>query len=490
MTSMKDSASLRIPKTVGNYNPQHCLEFLEKFDVELRDTWPEMHTFVHELVVLHLGSGKKILRDSGDITLIEGAAESSQGLATPRRPATRSRTAPIPASPPARATSGTALSSTQRETYIHMPAVWASWNKLLASFIRMAFPEAARRTIVRVCGDDGLYTLEHLEARGRAAAGSAFQLTLLNKLELRQRRGVGTPTVANWELYAQELHSLATSSGGVDEAQLLIRLRAGVYALPDTISTRAVDASASATTPDALVTAVSAFLEAEEIRTALTASYRAATDPRHDATSAPPHPALAASLSDDGLLPALAAGMQRIWDPARHRPCSQRGQPGCTDGRHFDFDCPRRRDPPMNVTPGGQPPRSTAAVWSAMDHSACLNWRRGREGCDGRHHLPQCPLPPLPRTAGAVALEDEDAPPPPPAPALTVTPTISAAEADFAELFSLAGPAEMRMPALTVRTVHDDVSRCDGCDDHDGYATASECGDDSDTYVLADEDSS
>ena len=144
----------------------------------------------------------------------------------------------------------------------------------------------------------------------------------------------------------------------------------------------------------------------------------------------------------------------------------------------------------MNVTANGQPPRPTAAVWSAMDHSACLNWRRGREGCDGRHHLPQCPLPPLPRTAGAVALEDEDAPPPPPAPALTVTPTISAAEADFAELFSLAGPAEMRMPALTVRTVHDDVSRCDGCDDHDGYATASECGDDSDTYVLADEDSS
>ena len=76
-----------------------------------------------------------------------------------------------------------------------------------------------------------------------------------------------------------------------------------------------------------------------------------------------------------------------------------------------------------------------------MDHPACLNWRRGREGCDGRHHLPQCPLPPLPRTAGAVALEDEDAPPPPPAPALTVIPTISAAEADFAKLFSLVGPA-------------------------------------------------
>ena len=165
--------------------------------------------------------------------------------------------------------SGTALSSTQRETYIHMPAVWASWNKALASFIRMAFPEAACRTIVRVCGGNGLYTLEHLEARGRAAAGSAFQLTLLNQLELRQRRGVGQPTVTNWEQYAQDLHSLATSSGGVDEAQLLVRLRAGVYALPEAISSRAVDAPAAATTPDALIAAVSSFLEAEELRTAL-----------------------------------------------------------------------------------------------------------------------------------------------------------------------------------------------------------------------------
>ena len=489
---MKDSASLRIPKTVGNYAPQHCLEFLEKFDIELRDTWPEMHTFVHELVVLHLGSGKKILRDSGDISLIEGAAEATQGLATPRRPATRARTATIPPSPPARSTSGTALSSTQRETYIHMPAVWTSWNKILASFVRMAFPEAARRTIVRICGDDGLYTLEHLESRGRAATGSALQLSILHQLELRQRRGIGEPTVANWEQYHQDLHSLSTSAGGIDEPQLMTRLRAGVYALPEPLSSRAVDASAAATTSESLVAAVSSFLESEEIRSALAASYRTAAP----APPLPlPHPAMAASALDDGLLPALATGMPRVWDPARHRECSQRGQPGCPDGRHFDFDCPRRRDPSMNVTARGQPPASSqpprqTAVWSPMDHPACLNWRRGREGCDGRHHLPQCPLPPLPRTAGAVALKDEDAPPPPPAPALTVIPTISAAEADFAKLFSLVGPAEMKLPALTVRTVLDDTMRCGGCDDYDGYETASECGDDSDTYVLADEDSS
>ena len=40
MTPMKDSASSRTPKTVGNYHPQHRLESLEKFDIELRDTWP------------------------------------------------------------------------------------------------------------------------------------------------------------------------------------------------------------------------------------------------------------------------------------------------------------------------------------------------------------------------------------------------------------------------------------------------------------------
>ena len=147
----------------------------------------------------------------------------------------------------------------------------------------------------------------------------------------------------------------------------------------------------------------------------------------------------------------------------------------------------------MNVTPSGkppphgQPPRQTTA-WTAMDHSACLNWRRGRDGCDGRHHLPQCPLPPLPRTAGAVApadLEDD-----PPTPALTVVPVAqSPAERDFAALFSPAGPTMATLPALHV-TAADDAPCCGGCDDYDGYETASECGDDSDTYVLADEDSS
>ena len=45
------------------------------------------------------------------------------------------------------------------------------------------------------------------------------------------------------------------------------------------------------------------------------------------------------------------------------------------------------------------------------------------------------------------------------------------------------------LPALHVTAVADDASRCGGCDDYDGYETASECGNDTaDTCVLADED--
>ena len=48
----------------------------------------------------------------------------------------------------------------------------------------------------------------------------------------------------------------------------------------------------------------------------------------------------------------------------------------------------------------------------------------------------------------------------------------------------------MKLPALTVRAVATYIPHCGGCDDYDGYETASECDDASDTCVLADEDSS
>ena len=55
-----------------------------------------MHTFIHEgMFVVHLGSGKKIIRDHADITVVEAGDAATAGLATPRRPATRSRTASL-----------------------------------------------------------------------------------------------------------------------------------------------------------------------------------------------------------------------------------------------------------------------------------------------------------------------------------------------------------------------------------------------------------
>eukprot|EP00966_Prymnesium_polylepis_P153625 3547428-Prymnesium_polylepis.1 len=52
----------------------------------------------------------------------------------------------------------------------------------------------------------------------------------------------------------------------------------------------------------------------------------------------------------------------------------------------------------MNVGTDGRTaappaPPGAAAMWAPFEHPPCTNWRRGREGCDGRHHLPQCPLP-------------------------------------------------------------------------------------------------
>ena len=499
MTTMKaDPSSIRTPKTKGSYSPQHCLTFLEQFDAELRDDWPDMHTFVHEMHIVHLGSGKKVLRDPADIAVIEGADAATTGLATPRRPATRSRIAAT-ATPPARTTSTAALSNAQKDIYLHLPAVWHAWNKNLAAFARKAFSAEVRRALIRLCGDDGLGILEHIEARGRASKGSAFQLSLLLDLDERQRRGVGEPTVSNWEAYAQDIQSIATGAGGIDDDQLLIRLRAGVYAFPESICSRAVDAADAVSTPTEVVSAVSHFLEQEQLRRTLTAAYRG---------DRPPATAPADPTTDK---PWPATDIPRRWDAARHRPCTHQDAQGC-DGRHFDFQCPatrtaaavtagdpspalaaqRGRDPPMNVSSSGRPQQPSAtASWSPFEHPACLNWRRGREGCDGRHHLPQCPLP---RPVAAV-----DDVTPAPAPALTVIPAheTSAAERDFSALFGIGPAVATFRPVLSVAGAycaetdgdykHAGVQPDGACFDCDGYETASEDGDSCGSYELADE---
>ena len=472
MTSMKvDTSSSRTPKTAGKYDPQHCLIFLEQIDLELRDDWPEMHSFIHDGVVLHLGSGKKIPRDQAEITaVIEAADTAVAGLATPRRPATRSRT-DHPLSP--RASTTTGLTNSQKESYLLMPAVWHAWNKALAAFLRKAYPQATRRVLLRVCGDDGLHILEHLEQRGRAASGTALQLAMHDQLGQRELRGVGQPTVPNWESYAQDLQSIATA-GGLPDDQLLVRLRAGVYGFPAAISDRAITASESASDPAGVISAVTAFLEKATLQETIAANRRATPDHRA-ALAVEPSPALAAD--------EITARLRR----------EQRGPPPNRP--------PGPPDPRMNVQMGADgrtatppAPPGVAAMWAPFEHPPCANWRRGREGCDGRHHLPQCPLPrpTLAVTDAEHALLAEL--PSPPTLVATTAAVTSPATLDFSALFSTPSPVQMNLashptPVVTVAATPSAVviaPKCAPCDEYDGYVTASES-DDYDSYELADE---
>ena len=475
MASMKvDTSSSRTPKTAGNYDPQHCLIFLEQIDLELRDDWPEMHSFIHEGVVLHLGSGKKIPRDQAEITSVVEAADTAvAGLATPRRPATRSRV-DHPLSP--RASTTTALTNAQKDAYLLMPAVWNAWNKSLAAFLRKAYPQATRRILLRICGDDGLHILEHLEQRGRAASGTALQLAMHDQLNQRELRGVGQPTVSNWESYSQDLQSIATA-GGLPDDQLIVRLRAGVYGFPAAVSDRAIAASESASDPAGIISAVTAFLEKATLQETLAARRRAA-----DLAAAPRDPRATLAVEPT---PALAAD-----EVASRLRREQRGAPPPQPP-------PGRPDPRMNIDISGRAPSappSVAAMWAPFEHPPCANWRRGREGCDGRHHLPQCPLPrpTLAVTDAEHALLAEL--PSPPTPVATTVAVTSPATRDFSALFSTASPVLMTLapdptPVVTVAAAPSAVAaapKCAPCDEYDGYVTASES-DDYDSYELADE---
>jgi hypothetical protein len=101
------------------------------------------------------------------------------------------------------------------------------------------------------------------------------------------------------------------------------------------------------------------------------------------------------------------------------------------------------------------PADSRSYMWNPAEHSPCLNWIRGRDGCNGRHFLPQCPLP---RLAGAVTLTAEDTPAPPelaPAAILTAVPAepVAAAARNFSSLF-MGGPCEIdRHGSISVLSV-------------------------------------
>ena len=71
-------------KTQGDYSPAACHPFLENFDLELFETNPDLHTFVHENFVTQNSSGKRAIGDVGDIDAIESpvAPPSSQAGST------------------------------------------------------------------------------------------------------------------------------------------------------------------------------------------------------------------------------------------------------------------------------------------------------------------------------------------------------------------------------------------------------------------------
>jgi hypothetical protein len=126
-------------------------------------------------------------------------------------------------------------------------------------------------------------------------------------------------------------------------------------------------------------------------------------------------------------IPALAAGYHR--DPSKSR---------------------------ANMPEGGWSERSQQTPrWVAAEHGPCLNWTCGRDGCDGRHHLKQCPLPSQATTAAAVTAAgyyDADPEPPPPYhPALTVEIAPAPAARDFSALFMGNSPLQA---VLKVDMIH------------------------------------
>ena len=101
---------------------------------ELRDYYPELHTFLTENAVVHYQSGKRIVGDEDDITVLESPSTAPPGLATPKR-----RTPPSPVAPAAH------LSTTQKEKYLSSPAVVQSYDKCIGSLTRRTMTDEYAR---------------------------------------------------------------------------------------------------------------------------------------------------------------------------------------------------------------------------------------------------------------------------------------------------------------------------------------------------------
>ena len=410
MSSTALIANIRKPLSQCGYQPAQCPSFLVDFLIELRDFYPEFYAFLVHNTIVHLGTGKHIIADIADIAAIE-ATPTVSVMATPKRRAGISRT---PSSPSATLY----LNKDQKASYEYAPAVVQRFDGGFAALVSQCMQTtAARNALYKACGPSGRAMILHLEERGKGAIGTPLHMLALHRLNLRQMAGVEPPVTSDsWAAYASELEHFAASAGGVPDEIMVNHLRMALYAFTDAdLRSDTIKAAATVTTAIDVTTAVATAIDTHTLTVLLTTRMR-------DPTAANPRATLAVTDAQTDTLTALYA--QRRPDPPKA-------------GASFD------RHPPAHNHADAR----TKYVWAAAQDPPCLNWIRSREGCDGRHHLPQCPLPRLPAASGvgAVALEldAEDSFPHPfprrdPALVLTapaVTAPAPAAAVSFSQLF-------------------------------------------------------
>ena len=409
-TSSALIANIRKPLSQCGYQPAQCPSFLVDFLIELRDFYPEFYAFLVHNTIVHLGTGKHIIADIADIAAIE-ATPTVSVMATLKRRAGISRT---PSSPSATLY----LNKDQKASYEYAPAVVQRFDGGFAALISQCLTTvAARNAIYKACGPSGRAVILHLEERGKGAIGTPLHMLAIQRLNLRQMTGVELPVSSDtWAAYASELEHFAASAGGIPDDTMVSHLRMALYAFPDAdLRSETIKAAAAVTSPIDVITAVATAIDTHTLTVMLATRMR-------DPTAANPRATLAVTDAQTDTLTALYA--QRRPDPPKA---------GATFDRH----------PPAHNHADAR----TKYVWAAAQDPPCLNWIRSREGCDGRHHLPQCPLPRLPAASGvgAVALEldAEDSSPHPfprrdPALVLTapaVTAPAPAAAVSFSQLF-------------------------------------------------------
>ena len=207
----------------------------------------------------------------------------------------------------------------------------------------------------------------------------------LSQLNQRQLRGVEHPiTSTTWPQYAEDLEQFAAGAGGIKDTAMANHLRMTLYTFQDTVLRLSVlTAAAGIADPLDLSNAVSAAIDTHCLTLDLTAQQH------HGGVMQPGQATLMVNPGNpDDATPVLYG--QRRPDPPKHfhdPATAQRPLPHAADRNQAD------------------------TRWNASEHGPCRNWIRGRDRCDGRHHLNQCPLPQeYQRPVGSVFSDDTTTP--------------------------------------------------------------------------------